>query len=558
MGEQIRLYMDDWLKNSGIVGFYNILKHAEDEVIIKENYIEFKPEALIGFEHKYFNYFIDKYKSILSLNKITSIEDFVLYHEENEFSKFTVDSLETMNKYISDTFKRYLKSNSYKSAYELIDSSVDVLGLEKRLKTVKLNKKQDIKDIIPEVKENFQLLKQIIEYMKLEESRKYIGAKNVMYTIIKNAWNGICFLNPQTKEKDMYIDYNRYFIEPVIVSASEDKSRYKYSCFSCDENMKDFSNDFSFLNSIGFDVSRKSSHVWDFQNDIAVCPICKLIYSCVPAGISYLYDKGIFVNDNSRMQNAININNKIYMEIFNQRTEDKKLTYKALVDSINEEFDDKIRYELADIQLIRYEDEKYKFNILSRKSLQSIKDSKEDLNRLINCGYKEINTYFNIYELIIERLLNSQNMFTLIQKLIHYKLSKPKDSYYHSNHIMAILRINTRFLRGVGYMKELDKDIVKQGNVSGYYLREKYRSKGAIDKLSGISYRLLNSLKTNNTNSFMDTLLNCYLYVKASVPQVFLDTLRSEEEFKTIGYAFVAGLIEGKNDEINGGKKDGK
>lgn len=557
MGEQIRLYMDDWLKNSGIVGVYNVLKHAEDEVIVKESYIEFKLESLVGFEHKYFNYFIDKYKSILSFNKIISIEDFILFHEENDFSMFTVDSLETTNKYISDTFKRYLKSNSYKSAYELIDSSVDVLDLEKRLKTVKLNKKQDIKDIIPEVKENFQLLKQIIEYMKLEKSRKYIGAKNVMYTIIKNAWNGICFLNPQTKEKDMYIDYNRYFIEPAMVFVEEDKAKYKYSCFSCDANMKDFSNDFSFLNSIGFDVSRKSSHVWDFQNDIAVCPICKLVYSCVPAGISYLYDKGIFVNDNSRMQNAININNKIYMEIFNQRTEDKKLTYKALVDSINEEFDDKIRYELADIQLIRYEDENYKFNILSRKSLQSIKDSKEDLNRLINCGFKEINTYFNIYELVIERLLDSRNMFTLIQKLLHYKLSKPKDSYYHSNHIMAILRINTRFLRGVGYMKELDKDIVRQGNISGYYLREKYRSKGAIDKLSGISYRLLNALKTNNTDSFMDTLLNCYLYVKASVPQVFLDTLRSEEEFKTIGYSFVAGLIEGKNDEV-GGKKDEK
>lgn len=107
-------------------------------------------------------------------------------------------------------------------------------------------------------------------------------------------------------------------------------------------------------------------------------------------------------------------------------------------------------------------------------------------------------------------------------------------------------------------MRELEKDIVKRGNASGYYLREKYRSKGAIDKLNGISYRLLNSLKTNNTDSLMDTLLNCYLYVKLPVPEVFLDTLRSEEDFKTIGYAFVAGLIEGKKDDENGGKLDEK
>ena len=45
---------------------------------------------------------------------------------------------------------------------------------------------------------------------------------------------------------------------------------------------------------------------------------------------------------------------------------------------------------------------------------------------------------------------------------------------------------------------------------------------------------------------FMDTLLNCYLYVQDSVPKIFLEVLKDEDEFKTIGYAFVTGLIEGK------------
>lgn len=379
-----------------------------------------------------------------------------------------------------------------------------------------------------------------------------------MYTVIKNGWDGVCFLNPKTEEKDMYIDYREYFIKPTIEYVDLDKSKFKYNCFSCNGKMKSLDNSLSFLNSIGFDVNKKSSHVWDFQNDIAICPICKLIYSCVPAGISYLYDKGIYINDNSSMRDAININNKIYMEIYKDNNEDKKLTYKALVESVNEEYNDKIKYELADIQLVRYENEKYRFNILSRRSLEVIKDSEDDLNKLINCGFKEINTYFNVYELVIDRLLNSQNMFTLIQKMLHYKLSQPKDSHYNAFHVIRILRINTRFLKGVGCMKETDKDIVKKGNISGYYLREKYRSKGAVDKLGGISYRLLNSLKTNNKDSFMDTLLNCYLYAKLPVPEVFLDTLRSEEDFKTIGYAFVAGLIEGKKEDENGGKDNEK
>jgi len=553
VSEKIRISLADWQFNAGVVGLHNILKYAGDEVVVKENYIEFEPECLEGFETKYFNYLIDKYWEILSINKIISIEEFVAYYEDSDFEEFDKEGLDTTNKYI-DEVKKYLKSNSYKTAYGLINSDEDILGLEKSLKTIKFKEKQDINDIIPKVQETFDIFKQIIKFLKKEVSRKYIGAVNVIYTIINNAWDGVCFLNRQTKEKDMYIDYRNYFVVPTLEYLKADKSRFKYTCFSCDREMNDFNNDLSFLVNTGFDVSRKTSHVWNFQNDVAVCPVCKLVYSCVPAGMNYIYDNGIYVNDNSSMENAININNKIFKEIYKQKDEDKKLTYRALVNAINKEYNDRIKYELADIQLVRYVNGKYRFNILSRKSLEVIRDSMIELDRLINCSLKEIDTYFNIYELVIDRLLNSQNMFTLVQKLLYYKLSVPKNCYYNTFNIVDILQINKKFMKGVGYMKDLEKDIVKLGNTSGYYLREKYRSKGAIDKLSGISYRLLNALKTNNTDSFMDTLLNCYLYAKLPVPEVFLDALRSEEQFKTIGYAFVAGLIEGEKNEENGGE----
>jgi len=553
VSEKIRISLADWQFNAGVVGLHNILKYAGDEVVVKENYIEFEPECLEGFETKYFNYLIDKYWEILSINKIISIEEFVAYYEDSDFEEFDKEGLDTTNKYI-DEVKKYLKSNSYKTAYGLINSDEDILGLEKSLKTIKFKEKQDINDIIPKVQETFDIFKQIIKFLKKEVSRKYIGAVNVIYTTINNAWDGVCFLNRQTKEKDMYIDYRNYFVVPTLEYLKADKSRFKYTCFSCDREMNDFNNDLSFLVNTGFDVSRKTSHVWNFQNDVAVCPVCKLVYSCVPAGMNYIYDNGIYVNDNSSMENAININNKIFKEIYKQKDEDKKLTYRALVNAINKEYNDRIKYELADIQLVRYVNGKYRFNILSRKSLEVIRDSMIELDRLINCSLKEIDTYFNIYELVIDRLLNSQNMFTLVQKLLYYKLSVPKNCYYNTFNIVDILQINKKFMKGVGYMKDLEKDIVKLGNTSGYYLREKYRSKGAIDKLSGISYRLLNALKTNNTDSFMDTLLNCYLYAKLPVPEVFLDALRSEEQFKTIGYAFVAGLIEGEKNKENGGE----
>lgn len=540
--------MSDWLYNSGLVGLYNILKESGDDVLVKDHYIEFSSSLLNDFEEKYFYYFINKYEEKLSWYKIISYEDLIEHYEDNDFKDFNEDSLKNLNTYITDVVKYYLKSNSYKAAYDLIANDIDVLSLEKKLSSIKIKKNENIEDIIPQVKDTFEILKTIVDYCKSEDGKRYLAGKNAIYTIIKNAWDGICFLNPQTKEKNMYIDYKNYFITPIEEYLALDKSKFKYNCFVCDREMKDLKNDLSFLKETGFDVSRKSSHVWDFNNDVAICPICKLVYSCTPAGITYVFNRGLYINDNSSMKNAININNKVKNEILKEHEIKSSLTYRALVNSINEQFNDKIKYELADIQVVRFEDEKYRFNILSRKSLQVINDSRDDLNKLIKCGFKEVNTYFNIYDLVIDSLLNNQNLFILIHKLLVYKLSIPKNCQFATSHVVRMLNINFRFLEGVGYMENLEKDIIKYGNKSGYILRQDYKGKKAENKLNGIAYRLLNALKTNNKDMFMDTILNCYLYVQKEVPSIFLDALRDDIAFKTIGYAFVTGLIEGKED----------
>ncbi|MBS4537081.1 type I-B CRISPR-associated protein Cas8b1/Cst1 [Clostridium sp. D2Q-11] len=556
MGEKIKVEMNDWLFNAGIVGIVNILEHAGDKVEKYNDYIEFEEEVLDNFEEKYFKYIIDIYAKQLSWNKIVSYKPTLNYFEEEGFQDFNKDNLDRLNNYIKDV-KYYTKSNSYKAAYDLINSDMDVVSISKGLKTIKLKKKETIEDIVEDVKHNYEILKQIIVYMEKPQHKKYFAGKNAIYTIIKNSWNGICFLNPQTKEKNIYKDFKDYFINPVNDYIEDDKTKYKYNCFNCERDMKDLNNDYSFLNNIGFDVSRKSSHVWEFNNDAAMCPICKLIYSCTPAGIIYAYSKGIFINNNSDITSLIDTNNKIKYELNNEEGFSRGSTYRALMESIVEKYNETIKYEISDIQLIRYESEIYKFNILSKKVLEILENSKEELNKLVKTGYKEINTYFNIYELVIDRIFNNQNLFTLIHKLLIFKLSSPKDCRFNTSHVKKILKINMKFMEGMGFMYVNEKDIVKTASASGYYLREKYRQKGSIDKLNGISYRLLNSLKTNNKDMFMDTLLNCYLYAQKCVPKVFLDALKDEENFKSIGYAFVTGLIEGKEDN-NGGDNNVK
>lgn len=97
-------------------------------------------------------------------------------------------------------------------------------------------------------------------------------------------------------------------------------------------------------------------------------------------------------------------------------------------------------------------------------------------------------------------------------------------------------------------MEKAKDFIVDKGRNEGKNLRLNYGKN--TDKLSGISYRLLNALKVNDTDAFMDTVLNCYLYVKKSVPPILLEVLKDDDSFKTIGYAFISGLIEGKENNI--------
>ena len=60
---KLRVYMNDWAINMGIIGFLNILKQSnmEEKVIKKDNYIEFDSELLENFQDYYFDYFMKEY-----------------------------------------------------------------------------------------------------------------------------------------------------------------------------------------------------------------------------------------------------------------------------------------------------------------------------------------------------------------------------------------------------------------------------------------------------------------------------------------------------------------
>lgn len=556
---EIVIELGTWQYNAGIAGLCNILEKNGIEINIHEDKLIFNSEeelkkALENFEEKYFNYLIEKYEKTLSWYKIVSYKE-ELQDIKNNFKILDEKKFQELDKYIKEILKYYIKSASYKAAYELIDGNIDPLQLEKELKPVSIKKNEKISDKKEDILKMIDKALVLIEYC--EKGKEYLAGKNVIYTLIKNAWNGVCFLNPQTKEKNFYKDFKNYFVDTALSYLDEDKSKYKYECFVCDNKIKNFDNDFSFLNETGFDTARKPSHAWNFLNNAGMCPLCRLIYSCIPAGFSYVYGNGIFINSNQSLTELLRVNRLVYEKIYNHNTKNEgnsSLTYRALAEALKDEKEENLKYELADIQMVRYENEKYYFNILSKNIIKIIKNSKNDLDFLTKAWYREINTDFRIYEEVMKRLLNNENLFTLIYKLLFYKVSREKDCHFTANHVMNILNINYRILEGVGLMENKEK-FNREAKAAGFYLREKYINKKAEHKIPGLCYRILNGIKTNNRKMVMDTIFNMYLYVESPVSNVIAKMLDDDKSLEQFGYGFTAGFLSGKQNENS--KADG-
>ena len=556
---EIVIELGTWQYNAGIAGLCNILEKNGIEINIHEDKLVFNSEedlknALENFEEKYFNYLIEKYEKTLSWYKIVSYKE-ELQDIKNNFEILDEKRFQELDKYIKEILKYYIKSASYKAAYELIGGNTDPLQLEKELKPVSIKKNEKISDKKEDILKMIDKALILIEYC--EKGKEYLAGKNVIYTLIKNAWNGVCFLNPQTKEKNFYKDFKNYFVDTALSYLDEDKSKYKYECFVCDSKIKNFDNDFSFLNETGFDTARKPSHAWNFLNNAGMCPLCRLIYSCIPAGFNYVYGNGIFINSNQSLTELLRVNRLVYEKIYNHNTKNEgnsSLTYRALAEALKDEKEENLKYELADIQMVRYENEKYYFNILSKNIIKIIKNSKNDLDFLTKAWYREINTDFRIYEEVMKRLLNNQNLFALIYKLLFYKVSREKDCHFTANHVMNILNINYRILEGVGLMENKEK-FNREAKAAGFYLREKYINKKAEHKIPGLCYRILNGIKTNNRKVVMDTIFNMYLYVESPVSNVIAKMLDDDKSLEQFGYGFTAGFLSGKQNENS--KADG-
>ncbi|NLN40861.1 MAG: type I-B CRISPR-associated protein Cas8b1/Cst1 [Clostridiales bacterium] len=131
-------------------------------------------------------------------------------------------------------------------------------------------------------------------------------------------------------------------------------------------------------------------------------------------------------------------------------------------------------------------------------------------------------------------------------------------------HVMNLNIININYLKGGENIKKVEenRELVSKARKYGYYLRQKYLDRDPEadkNRIRGISYRLLNALKTRNSEMFMHNIITSYMYIGEIIPKNITLALENEEMLGIIGYAFVTGLNGGDykdENNDNGGEND--
>ena len=331
---KIKVYLNDWFYNAGVVGFLRILEDNDDEFAIKKNnYIEFDTESLRKFHKYYFNYFFKKYNVAESVKTRTkSLFDYLENNIEVEFEdkdkeKERKDKIKTNKKYIKEAIKKQL--DKIKKFDEIIYEEMK----EQYEKIDKVNTKQEIIEIkeklILDIKKDNINKRLTLNLFKSILSNTYYGQPSFL-NVIKSA------LSYDEQQNLMYKDYisnivetgfingiiqNEYSIEQIkeyienskesnvtqdiekiyskIIKDYIDKLKtiediQKYlkekvikRCSMC-ENEIGLTTNYSEGNFVPLAISSDNARnfFWNQNVNLPICDVCKLILFCIPAGMT--------------------------------------------------------------------------------------------------------------------------------------------------------------------------------------------------------------------------------------------------------------------------------
>lgn len=531
MGREVVLTLNDGLYNAGIRGFLRVCEFGKLIVKKEKNKIIFDSDILQDFTKYYLQALIEFFYDDTVYAEI--VKRYVELQTIREISEENEKRVHENVKYILEKLER----KSYQAAYSIVHSRGESFDFENAIKTCKKEK---------EIAKKIELLKKILPM--LQKYDDVFLLKDIAYTKIQPFWTSVAFLNSKENKSEFTACFDKSFGEPANHFVPKTGKKATVTCCQCEIglslNKKDAAS-MGWINDVGVDVARKTSYYWNFHVDSFLCPICNLIYACLPMGFTMKGSEGIFINDNESVHQILAMN-KVPDAKFSTQKED---LYYYVMDLFRQQNENMTAVkEIENIQIIRRSGGQYIFNILSKKKLKVLQNCNSDLERLVGVSFRLGDDYLNIYQLVMSSILEGKNLYPLIYATLHEGISKGKGIRF----VQSLIKIQIAVWGGGD--ERMEEKTREKAVYSIMKLGEGLRTamtagKQNESKVRTLSYKLLNALKVRNPEEFMDIILRNYIGLGLLVPNSFLDVLKNEEKFLNFGYAFVAGLNGGISKE---------
>ena len=535
----------DGLYNAGVLGFCRVLEYISahnPELLGRELYqkcgstIEFDGETIWPiFTQSYFDTLLHYFQKTTSGYELMQRIESILQPRASE-----EDGFEDRRKRMMEMLKqKFVTGASYKAACKILEAEGETYPFL-----------DEAKAILKERDWEQQQSRLKIFQTHFEQHRETFYLKDIAYNRVQQYWGGISFLQKTKNTSPFAESFEEEFIQG-IQNWKPVKGKRAMTCFQCGAVLPSGMQSMAWINDLGVDIKRKTNGFWNFNVDLIPCPICKLIYACIPLGFLGSAYEGFFINAAGSMEDMISLNQPVNLADPNGEGSFASRLSTFLAQSNVEEAEQRLK-NIQVIRRSRNEDGnwQYRVNILSHTMLRGLMDSRSSL--------KTLRKYPMLLRAVMEDVLDGKHLYSLMIQEERKRL-KEKQLFFG---LYSVLNVQIKLYTGEDKMENLQnkekgaktrteylKSKARNAMREGHALREAIMNSVNENKVQSLSYRLLGALQTGNVDTYVQAITRQYLSLGKLVPTVFLDALTDDEVFMAVGQAFLIGLnsIDSKN-----------
>lgn len=560
--EKMTVRMGEWFFTQALAGYKKILESygvnvetVPDGIIVEKRHLELLPEAFFAYYLKQYSVASREERIIRGLHKKWKEGDSSV---KTELNRRINDIKKKTEKYFSKTkegarlielAESYRKEKKYsEETDQWIDGFLELLKTEEIdhkltanfFKTVHLNPYFGQVSFLNVSKNSLSLEEQKETFFKdfvlpvLEEWEFYEalekGDRDEVLNIVGKSANSLSSLKRTFRKKTL--EEMKAYIEREVHKCSF--TDFPIALHSFDEGI---------FVPLALSIGNAINMTWDSNGKelLPLCSLARLLIFCSQAGATMSQGKSVFVYYGGTFDEIYQTNQ------FYARIKSENRTFDEIVfDLVREQ---KLRADYTKNHYMIYE---YTSDYQSKRTLLNYMVMTPSLVRLFS-------DHANLFEKIHHT--NKSGMVRLLLQGIDPKhfitevlRGKVKNSYPSFEVVqMTIIRhLNQIYAKGDF---EVDSNLEKRYVWALVKSAEQVKHKiGNDKKAQGIAYRLLNAVRSNDKNTFMDTVMRTYISCDLEIPGILLEALHENKlDFATVGNAWIAGLIS-KANERNGGE----